>query len=136
VGQILADQAYDDINDHGDDPVVDEDDWNLFGDYPRVTWRQNAVWRRQAARCFDDLTDDLDAGEWPQVTCPGEEMAVHLILQAFQSCDDRLSDQQGVRVSHCSGAGLTGETRVGGIGCVAARRFLRGRVDPRAARST
>ena len=82
VGQILADHAYDDVNEHGDAPVVDEDDWNVFVNYPRVTWRQNAVWRRQAARCYDDLTDDLDAGEWPHVTCPGEEMAVHLILQA------------------------------------------------------
>ncbi len=44
-------------------------------------------------------------------------------VAAFQSCDDKLSDQQGVRVSHRSGAGLTGETRVGGIGCVAARDF-------------
>jgi hypothetical protein len=82
VALTLADHAYDDVMEHGDDPVVDEDDWNAFGDYPRVTWRQDAVWRRQAARCFDDLTGDLEAGEWPQVTCPGEEMAVHLILQA------------------------------------------------------
>jgi hypothetical protein len=82
VGQILADHAYDDVIEHGDEPVVQERDWMVFGDYPRVTWRQDAVWRRQAARCFDDLTDDLDAGQWPLVTCPGDEMAVHLILRA------------------------------------------------------
>jgi hypothetical protein len=39
VAQILADQGY------GDDNA-----WTLFGRYPRITWRQDAVWRRQAAR--------------------------------------------------------------------------------------
>jgi hypothetical protein len=55
---------------------------------------------------------------------------------AFQSYDDKLSDQQGVRVSHRSGPGLTGETRVGRIRLRRGERILRGRVDPRAARST
>jgi len=39
--------------------------------------RQDAVWRRQAARACDDLTDDIAAGRWPRPTCPGEEMALH-----------------------------------------------------------
>ena len=81
VAQILADQGFDDIVAHGDEPAVDDDDWALFGRYPRITWRQDAVWRRQAARAFDDLTGDVAAGRWPRPTCAGEEMALHLILE-------------------------------------------------------
>ena len=46
---------------------------------------------------------------------------IRMSVAAFQSCDDKLSDQQGVRVSHRSGAGLTGGTRAGGIGRGAAK---------------
>jgi hypothetical protein len=83
VSQILADQGYDDVTEHGDEPVVDADasDWALFGRYPRLTWRQDAVWRRQAARAYDDLTEDLAAGRWPRPRCAGEELALHLILE-------------------------------------------------------
>lgn len=81
IAQVLADHAYDDVEQHGDEPVPGSDDWSLFDEYPRVTWRQDAVWRRQAARAYDDLTGDIVAGEWPRPTCPGEEMALHLILQ-------------------------------------------------------
>lgn len=48
--------------------------------YPRITFKQNAVWRRQAARCFDDLATDLEAGELPVPRCVGEEMALRLML--------------------------------------------------------
>jgi len=81
VGQILADQAYDDIEDYGDDPVADDNNWAVFGRYPRLTWTQNAVWRRQAARAYDDLAADLLAGHWPTPRSPAEEMALHLILR-------------------------------------------------------
>jgi hypothetical protein len=80
VAQILADGAFDDVTQHGDQPVADTVEWSVFSRYPRITWRQDAVWRRQAARCFDDLTGDIAAGRWPSPTCPGEEMALHLIL--------------------------------------------------------
>jgi hypothetical protein len=53
----------------------------LFGRYPRITWQQDAVWRRQAARAYDDLTEDIEAGRWPRPTCTGEEMALHLTLE-------------------------------------------------------
>lgn len=76
VAQILADQGYDDVTQHGDEPAVDDKAWALFSRYPRITWRQDAVWRRQAARAYDDLTEDLAAGRWPRPTCPGEEMAL------------------------------------------------------------
>lgn len=85
VAQIDADFAYDDVQQHGDDPVVEDDGWALFGDYPRITWSQDAVWRRQAARAFDDLAEDLASGRVPSPTCPGEEMAMHLMLRSAQS---------------------------------------------------
>lgn len=81
VAQILADQAYDDVEEHGDEPVVDDEDWAVFARYPRLTWQQDAVWRRQAARSFDDLTEDLATGRWPRPTCAGEEMALRLMLR-------------------------------------------------------
>ncbi|PZG22142.1 hypothetical protein C1I95_06020 [Micromonospora craterilacus] len=96
VAQILADQAYDDVNEHGDAPVIEEGEWSLLASYPRITWRQDAVWRRQAARAFDDLTGDLEAGRIPTPTCPGEEMALHLILRAGQ---DAHQDGWGVAPS-------------------------------------
>lgn len=83
VAQILADRGYDDVAEHGDEPAVDEyeHEWTLFGRYPRITWRQDAVWRRQAARAYDDLTEDIAGGRWPRPRCAGEEMALHLILE-------------------------------------------------------
>jgi hypothetical protein len=77
----MADHGYDDVDGHGDDPVDDDSAWTLFGDYPRVTWRQDAVWRRQAARAFDDLAGDLAQGREPLPRSPGEEMALHLALR-------------------------------------------------------
>lgn len=85
VGQIVADHAYDDVLEHGDDTVTDDGGWSAFADYPRITWRQDAVWRRQAARAFDDLVEDLEAGRAPLPTCPGEEMALHLMLRTAEA---------------------------------------------------
>ncbi|NBH10352.1 hypothetical protein [Amycolatopsis sp. SID8362] len=85
---ILADHAYDDVLEHGDEPVDDTGAWSVFDEFPRITWRQNAVWRRQAARSFDDLSDDLAAGHWPQPRCPAEEMALHLILRSAEAAVD------------------------------------------------
>lgn len=85
VAQIHADFAYDDVHQHGDDPVTEDDGWAAFNEYPRITWTQDAVWRRQAARAFDDLTADLAAGRLPSPTCPGEEMALHLMLRSAQA---------------------------------------------------
>jgi hypothetical protein len=85
---VLADQAYDDVLEHGDEPVDDTGAWSVFDEFPRITWRQNAIWRRQAARSFDDLSDDLAAGHWPQPRCPAEEMALHLILRSAEAAVD------------------------------------------------
>lgn len=81
MAKLLADRGYDDVAEYGDEPATDNDGWVLFSLYPRITWRQDAVWRRQAARAYDDLAQDVEAGRWPRPTCPGEEMALHLILQ-------------------------------------------------------
>jgi hypothetical protein len=80
IAQLRSDAAYDDIERHGDEPMQLTGDWAAFDEYPRISWGQNAVWRRQAARAFDDLAGDLADGGWPQPTCPGEEMALHLVL--------------------------------------------------------
>jgi hypothetical protein len=93
VGQVLADEAYGDIEEYGDEPICEAQAWAVFDEYPRITWQQNAVWRRQAARAFDDLTADLAAGKWPLPRCPGEEMALHLMLErAKLAVDDESAD--------------------------------------------
>ena len=88
VAQVLADQGYDDVVHHGDEPAADDDLWALFNRYPRITWTQDAVWRRQAARAYDDLTQDIGTGRWPRPRCPGEELALHLILDAAPDAAD------------------------------------------------
>jgi hypothetical protein len=85
AGQLLADFAYDDVLEYGDLPVETTGTWAVFDQFPRITWKQNAVWRRQAARSFDDLVADLESGDWPQPRCPAEEMALHLM---FRFADD------------------------------------------------
>ncbi len=79
VGQVLADLAYGDVELYGDDPVT-ENNGSVLHQYPRITWRQDAVWRRQAARAYDDLAGDIEAGHWPVPRCVGEEMALRLML--------------------------------------------------------
>lgn len=61
-------------------PVTVGADRSVFGEYPATTWGQPAGWRRQAARAFDDLAADAEAGRAPRPRCTGEEMALHLIL--------------------------------------------------------
>ncbi|OAP26160.1 hypothetical protein [Amycolatopsis rubida] len=85
---LLADHAYDDVLEHGDQHADDAGSWLVFDEFPRITWRQNVVWRRQAARSFDDLSSDLAAGDWPEPRCPAEEMALHLILRYAESAVD------------------------------------------------
>jgi hypothetical protein len=88
TGRLSGEQAYEDVLQRGDEPVGDDGDWMLFDQYPRITWRQDAVWRRQAARAFDDLVEDIEAGAWPRPRCPGEEMALHLMLRYAEAAAD------------------------------------------------
>ncbi|MBW4717407.1 hypothetical protein [Saccharothrix obliqua] len=86
---MLADLAYGDVLEFGDGPVDPAGGlWSVFGEFPRITWRQDALWRRQAARSFDDLAADLAAGECPRPRCAAEEMALHLILRYAESAVD------------------------------------------------
>jgi hypothetical protein len=77
----FADQAYDDVDQHGDDPVAEDGSWQVFDQFPRITFGQDAVWRRQAARAGDDLAHDIEAGELPVPRCAAEEMALRLVLR-------------------------------------------------------
>ncbi|MEU7108213.1 hypothetical protein ABZ951_24685 [Streptomyces sp. NPDC046215] len=83
---LLADMAYDELEEIGDARVDLQDNYAfLFSDMPVLTWRQKTGWRRQMARCFDDLADDIEVGNWPLPTCTGEEMAMHLALDHASS---------------------------------------------------
>jgi hypothetical protein len=88
AGRQEADEAYEDVVQHGDEPVDAGGEWLIFDVYPRSTWRQDAVWRRQAARAFDDLVGDIEAGESPRPRCPGEEMALHLMVRYARAAVD------------------------------------------------
>lgn len=92
VAYLLADFAYDDVEQHGDDPVEDRNQWALFDEYPPITAHQDAVWRRQAARAFDDLAADVEHGVWPQPRCPAEEMALYLTINY---AEDLAADEDG-----------------------------------------
>ncbi|MGW3353753.1 hypothetical protein ACWDA3_61710 [Nonomuraea rubra] len=91
---MLADQAYDDVLDHGDVPVTRTgEDWFLFRSLPRITWRCGAVWRRQFARAFDDLAGDLETGEWPIPRTTAEELALHLAIRLAPAQKEMLDEQ-------------------------------------------
>lgn len=83
MASIMADEAYDDVAEFGDVAIAatTEPGPLIFDLFPPVTWGEDSVWRRRAARAFDDLAADLDAGREPEPTCTGEEMALHLILR-------------------------------------------------------
>lgn len=96
---LTADDGYDGVTEHGDTAVTEEDDWALFDSYPHSTYRQDATWRRHAARAFDDLA----TGRWPLPRCPAEEMALHTILLRL---GDRSTDDPGLAVAAGALAGL------------------------------
>ncbi len=53
---VNADNTYDDIDEHGDQPVDSTSDWWAILDrLPEATWELPVWWRRQQARAFDDL---------------------------------------------------------------------------------
>lgn len=96
---VLSDEAYSDVVEHGDDPVdPDSGAWRVFDEYPAYTHRQDAVWRRQAARSFDDLAGDLAAGRVPEPRCFGEEMALSLVVQRAEDDTRKGGDDIGLPV--------------------------------------
>ncbi len=86
--EIMAGQAFDDIEEHGSEPVEREDagEWLLFDRLPRITWNQDAGWRRQVARACDDLADDLARGDWPTPRNNAEEIVLHLAIEDGPDC--------------------------------------------------
>ena len=92
--EALADQAFDDIEEHGSEPVEKEDrgDWSVFNRLPRITWNQDAEWRRQIARACDDLTDDLVRGEWPTPRNNAEEIVLHLAIHDGPDWEEEKDD--------------------------------------------
>jgi hypothetical protein len=79
----LADEAHDDADLRGDEPVSGKnaDGWSVFDRLPRITWGMDSEWRRQFAHACEDLAGDLAAGEWPRPRCTAEEMALHLAIK-------------------------------------------------------
>ncbi|MCL7423924.1 hypothetical protein [Streptomyces sp. YS415] len=76
---IVSDMARQSLEEIDDRPVDLGDNYALiFSDLPVLTWRQDAQWRREMVRCFEDLADDIRAGRWPRPRCTGEEMALHI----------------------------------------------------------
>jgi hypothetical protein len=83
---IVSDMAKDSLEEIGDRPVDLRDNYAfIFSDLPVLTWRQDAQWRREMVRCFEDLADDIRAGRWPRPTCTGEEMALHIAIDHASS---------------------------------------------------
>jgi hypothetical protein len=89
---MLADEIYDDVEEHGDEPITSRDgeQWMALDRLPHITWRQDAQWRRNIARAADDLAADLERGDWPLPRCTGEEMVLHL---AIRDADGFTDDQ-------------------------------------------
>lgn len=79
---LLADGAYDEVEEHGSAPVTgSRNSWYVFDRLPRLTWGMSADWRRRFARACDDLTEDLERGEWPIPRCTAEEIALHFAIK-------------------------------------------------------
>jgi len=92
--KALADQAFDDIEEHGSAPVEKDGrgDWSFFDRLPRITWNQDAEWRRQIARACDDLTDDLVRGDWPTPRNNAEEIVLHLAIHDGPTWEEQKED--------------------------------------------
>jgi hypothetical protein len=89
---LVADFAYDDVKEHGSDPIDDPDDWAALADLPTISWRQDADWRRQVARAADDLCHDVEAGRWPLPRTSAEELCLHLAIQYAEAWEQDQSD--------------------------------------------
>lgn len=73
----LSEQIWQDVAAVGDAPLG-RGEGQVLGSLPPITFRQDRQWRRQMARCFDDLAADLAQKGTVRPGCTGEEMALHL----------------------------------------------------------
>jgi hypothetical protein len=80
----LADEAAEDLRNNGDDAVTEDGDWTFFDQLPRMTWKQDAVWRLQMVRTLDDLMADLATGQEPRPRCVGEAVDLDQMISAAE----------------------------------------------------
>jgi len=73
----LGTQAREDVAALGDAPLR-RGEGRVLGLLPPVALHQDRAWRRQMARCFNDLAADLARAGAVRPLCTGEEMALHL----------------------------------------------------------
>lgn len=92
---VNADNTYDDVEEHGDQPVEYSSGWWMILDrFPADTWDLPGQWRRQLARAFDDLALDLEAGRLLYPRCIAEEVGLVLAISDAQGAlmDDEYGD--------------------------------------------
>ena len=79
----LGDHVQADVEQHASEPLTmaNRDEWSVLHRLPPLSWRLGSSWRRRFARCFHDLSDDLEAGREPLPRCAGEEAALWLGLE-------------------------------------------------------
>ncbi|MFJ3891078.1 hypothetical protein [Streptomyces rubrogriseus] len=80
----LSEQAWQDVAAWGGAPLR-RGQGRVLGSLPPITFRQDQQWRRQMARCFDDLAGDLAKTHTVRPLCTGEEMALHLGIDQAKS---------------------------------------------------
>ncbi|OZF26036.1 hypothetical protein [Rhodococcus sp. 14-2483-1-2] len=99
---VCADMAYDDLEERGDDPVDTDRWWYLLDRLPECTFAESAMWRRQMARSFDDLAEDLDAGQLPRPRTMAEQLALVIVIAqaAAALSDEGYGDDVAVLASH------------------------------------
>ncbi|MEV7144665.1 hypothetical protein [Streptomyces tauricus] len=80
----LSAQIWQDVAAAGDAPLG-RGEGRVLGSLPPITLHQDRQWRRQMARCFDDLAADLAKDGAVRPLCTGEEMALHLGIDRAKS---------------------------------------------------
>ncbi|KUL48984.1 hypothetical protein ADL30_34515 [Streptomyces sp. NRRL S-1521] len=80
----LSEQIWQDVAAVGDAPLG-RGQGRVLGSLPPITFGQDQKWRRQMARCFDDLAADLAEKGTVRPLCTGEEMALHLGIDRAKS---------------------------------------------------
>ncbi|QQC87022.1 hypothetical protein [Streptomyces alfalfae] len=80
----LSEQIWQDVAAVGDAPLG-RGQGRVLGSLPPITFRQDHQWRRQMARCFDDLAAELTKTHTVRPLCTGEEMALHLGIDRAKS---------------------------------------------------
>ncbi|EHI41339.1 hypothetical protein OPAG_08158 [Rhodococcus opacus PD630] len=81
VATTLADAVYADADALAGRRIAG-DQGSVLASLPASSWAQDTGWRRQVARAFDDLAEDIAVGTDPEPSCIGEELALHLVLVA------------------------------------------------------